>query len=235
MTAIEAIKARKSVRAYLDKDVSKDVLEKILEVAKLSPSSTNTQPWELHVVKGEAKKSLQNRMLEAFKSGAKSHMDYKYYPDKFIQPIRDRQVALGKKMYGLLGIDKENKEKSIKQWGENYTSFNAPVSIYFFIDKSLEKGSYLDSGILIQTIALTAVEMGLSTCIQGALAQYPDIVRQELNISDDKILLCGMALGYEDKNALINTFKSDRMEVEEFTKFYSWSKIPNIATFEIKI
>lgn len=221
MTVTQAIKTRKSIRGFLDKDVDFELIQEMLEIARFSPSSTNTQPWEVCVVSGATKKSLDTKMLSAFQSGQKGQMDYKYYPDTFSKSMRSKQVELGKKMYGLLGITKDDKEASIKQWGRNYTSFDAPVTIYFFMDKNLERGSFMDCGMFIQTLALMATQKGLSTCLQASLGQYSDIVRQELNISDDKILLCGMALGYEDETALINTFKSDRMEVEEFTKFYS--------------
>lgn len=220
MSITKIIKQRKSVRAFLDKEIPCNLLHEILEIARFSPSSTNTQPWEVCVVSKEKKKALDKKMLNAFKRGDKGEMDYKYYPDKFIKPMRDKQVALGKKMYGLLGIEKGDKEASMKQWGRNYTSFESPSTIYFFMDKSLEKGSYLDCGMFIQTLALVAMQKGLSTCIQASLAQFPNIVRDELNISKDKFLICGMAIGYEDSKALINTLKTDRMEVEEFAKFY---------------
>lgn len=221
MTVLEAIKTRKSVRAFLDKEVPQTLIEEILQIARFAPSSTNTQPWEICVVRAERKKLLENKMLKAFKSGDKGGMDYKYSPDLLPKPMREKQVSLGKKMYGLLGITKDDKEKSIKQWSRNYISFDAPVVIYLFMDKTLEKGSFFDCGMFMQTLALVASEKGLSTCMQASLAQYPNIVRDELKIDDSKILLCGISLGYEDKQALINSFKSDRMEVEEFTTFYS--------------
>lgn len=217
----DIIKARKSVRAFLNKEVPMEQIREILNIARHSPSSTNTQPWEVCVVTGERNKSLGSKIQQAFINGERAQMDYQYYPDKFTQPIRDRQRELGRKLYGTLNIAKDCHTQSLKQMGLNYSSFGAPVTFYFFIDRSLKRGSYLDCGIFMQTIALTATQMGLATCMLASLAQYPHIVRTELNMSDDKMLICGLALGYEDKNALINTFRSDRLDVDHFTKFYN--------------
>lgn len=220
MKVRKAIKKRKSVRAFEDKEVKKELIEEILDIAKWSPSSTNNQPWEICVVSGEKKKALDKKMLEAFDSGVKGKMDYEYNPVELKQVYKNRQIELGKSLFELLDIKRDDKEARVKQWKKNYTSFGAPVSIYFFIDKSLEKSSFIDIGIFLQSIALLAIDYGLATCMQGALGEYSNIVRSQLNISDDKILICGMALGYEDKNALVNTFKSQRENVEDFAKFY---------------
>lgn len=216
----DIIKTRKSVRAFLNKEVSIEQIREILEVARYSPSSTNTQPWEVCVVTGERNKALGQKIRHAFISGEKAQMDYQYYPNEFIQPIHDRKRALGRKMYGVLHVEKGHHDNNLQQLGQNYISFGAPVTFYFFLDNSLKKGSFLDCGILMQTIALTATQMGLASCMLASLAQYPHIVREELNISDNKMLICGLALGYEDNNALINSFRSDKLEVDDFAKFY---------------
>lgn len=221
MKVSKAIKKRKSVRAFEDREVELELLKEILELASWSPSSTNNQPWEICVVSGDKKKSLDSRILEAFDSGIKGKMDYRYNPDKLKDEYRNRQVELGKALFELLNIKREDKEARLKQWRRNFIAFDAPVSIFFFIDKSLAMSSFIDSGILMQSIALLATEHGLATCMQGSLGEYPDIVRKELHVSDDKILLCGMALGYEDKNAIVNTFQSKREKLEDFAKFYS--------------
>lgn len=223
MNIKEVIEKRKSVRAFLDKDVDIKLVEEILEYARFSPSSTNTQPCEVCVVSGDKKKELDEKVLKAFDSGIAPKMDYPYYPqpDKFVSFIKNRRIKLGKKFYTFLGIQRDDKDARQKQWRQNYTSFGAPISFYFYMDKNLEKGSFIDVGIFIQSIALLATELGLSTCIQGALGEYPSIIRKELDIGDDKIILCGMALGYEDKSAKVNTFHTQKIKTSEFVKYIS--------------
>jgi len=94
------------------------------------------------------------------------------------------------------------------------------VVLYFLMESHLSAGSYIDLGIFIQSVMLVAVEEGLATCPQQALAEYPEIVRQELDLSDDCVLVCGMALGYEDACAPVNQYRTPRAELEEFVTFY---------------
>jgi nitroreductase len=147
-------------------------------------------------------------------------MDYQYYPLEWVEPFKSRRKEMGLLLYSTLDIKKEDKQRQIEQWKANYKAFGAPTVIYFFMDSSLEKGSYIDYGIFLQSIMLVATELGLATCPMASLAEFPTIVKNELNISKDKILVCGMAIGYEDETAIINSFKTQRIKLEEFTKFY---------------
>jgi nitroreductase len=65
------------------------------------------------------------------------------------------------------------------------------------------------------------VEEGLATCPQASLGEYPELVKRELDYPPDSILIGGMALGYEDPDALINSYRTPREEVETFTRFFS--------------
>lgn len=220
MNVSEALKRRKSVRAFLDKTVEKEKIETILNVAKYAPSGVNMQPWNVCVVSGKTKFEIETKIIEAFENGEKANMDYSYYPLQWNEPYKSRRKETGLLMYRTLEITKDDKEKQREQWKANYRAFDAPVVVYFFIDSSLEKGSYLDYGIFLQSVMLAATELGLGSCTQAALAEYPDIVREKLHIAEDKILLCAMAMGYEDTNAVINGYRTDRISLEEFAKFY---------------
>ncbi|KFL33158.1 MULTISPECIES: nitroreductase [unclassified Sulfurospirillum] len=220
MTVSEALKARKSTRAFLPKEVSPTLIKAILEDAKHAPSGVNMQPWHVHVVSGEKKRTLETKVIEAFERGDKEVMDYAYYPSSWEEPYKSRRKETGLLMYATLGIAKEDKPRQIEQWKLNYRAFDAPVVLYFFIDKSLEKGSYLDYGMFLQSVMLSATEKGLATCPQAALAEFPSIVKRELGITENLLLLCGMALGYEDKEALINRYRTPRMSLEAFVTFH---------------
>lgn len=220
MNISQALLKRKSVRAYLKKDIEKQKIEYILNHAKHAPSGVNTQPWQVCIVSGNTKKTLDDKMVSTFLDGTKENMDYQYYPLDWYEPYTSRKKETGLLMYKTLEITREDKDKKLKQWTKNYSAFGAPVVLYFFIDKNMQKGSYLDYGMFLQSIALCSIEQGLSTCIQASLAQYPDIVKEHLNISKDKVLLCGIALGYEDEDAIVNSYRTPRVKLEEFAKFY---------------
>lgn len=220
MNTLEALLERKSVRAFTDRPVDTETITTILEHARHAPSGVNTQPWHVCVVRGEKKRQLETQMIEAFENGEPSRMDYHYYPLAWDEPYKSRRKATGLAMYGALGIAKSDKARRDEQWKANYSAFGAPVALYFFIDTSLEKGSYLDYGMFLQSVMLAATALGLGTCAQGALAEYPDIVREVLGVGDEKILLCGMALGYEDTDAPVNGYRTERIDPETFVTYF---------------
>ena len=215
-----ALQQRKSTRAFLDKPVSMELVNTILEQAKTAPSGVNTQPWQVAVVTGESKKNLNEKMESTFRAGNKGTMDYAYYPSEWQEPYKARRKACGLLMYSTLDIKREDKEKQLNQWAANYRAFDAPVMLLFFIDKILEKGSYVDYGMFLQSVMLSAVEHGLATCPQAALGEYPDIARQELGYDDDKVLICGIALGYEDTSAIVNSYRTEREPLDHFVRYF---------------
>ncbi len=220
MNVVDALQERKSVRGFLDKAVEEEKIKAILGAASHAPSGTNAQPWRVAVVRGEAKKRLETRIETEFRQGNKGKADFQYYPEEWIEPFKSRRRACGLQMYSTLDIKREDKERQLDQWAANYRSFDAPVMLLFFMDRIMKTGSFLDYGLFLQSIMLVAVEQGLATCPQAALADYADIIREELGYSEDYIVICGMALGYEDKDALVNSYRTSRESVESFTRFF---------------
>ena len=220
MNVIKALEQRKSTRAFLSKDVEQEKINTILNAARHAPSGTNTQPWQVAVVTGEAKTKLQTKLEEAFRAGDKGHADYTYYPDEWQQPYASRRKECGLLMYKTLGISREDKERQINQWAANYRAFDAPVLLLFFMDKVMQTGSYIDYGMFLQSVMLAAVDQGLASCPQASIADYPEIIKAELAYPEETVLLCGMALGYEDKDALVNSYRTPREDVDSFTRYF---------------
>lgn len=220
MNVIEAIQQRKSVRAFLNKEVKKSTINTILTAASHAPSGANIQPWQVAVVTGETKLKLQAQIESCFREGDKGKADYHYYPEKWIEPYKSRRVACGLQMYSTLKIERKEKQRQLDLWAANYRAFDAPVMLLFFMDASMQTGSFMDYGMFLQSIMLTAVEQGLATCPQASLADYPEIIKTTLDYPQDTILLCGMSLGYEDKKALVNTYRTPREDVSAFTRHF---------------
>ena len=220
MDVVEALKRRKSTRAFLQRSVDKAVIEQILAAARHAPSGANTQPWQVAVVSGECKRQLQQRIEQAFRDGAAPGMDYQYYPTEWSEPYRSRRRECGLQLYNALGIERQDKERQREQWAANYRAFDAPVALFFFMEAGLQTGSFLDYGMFLQSLMLAAVEQGLATCPQAALAEYPAIVKQALGYPDNSTLICGMALGYEDPDATVNQYRTGRQEVAAFTRWF---------------
>lgn len=220
MNVKDALIQRKSVRAFLKKAVEIEKINAILDAARHAPSGVNTQPWKVAVVMGETKQNLQTKIEGLFRGGDKGKADYSYYPAQWVEPYKARRIQCGLQMYTTLEIKREDKEKQLNQWARNYRSFDAPVMLLFFMDNHLETGSYMDYGMFLQSIMLAAVEQGLATCPQASLADYPEIIKSTLDYPQDDILLCGMALGYDDVQAPVNSYRTPREAVESFTRYF---------------
>jgi len=219
MNVSEALKKRKSVRAYTEQTVDQALLEQILSSAGHAPSGVNTQPWKVAVLTGEKKQLLEEKLLQAFADRQEKKMDYQYYPLEWQEPYKARRKDCGLKMYSALEITREDKKRQLEQWAANYRAFDAPVMLLFYMDAELQTGSYLDYGMFLQSIMLVATEHGLGTCPQASLAEYPAIVKDFLDLPADCQLICGMALGYEDVDAAVNSYRIERADISEFVTF----------------
>lgn len=220
MDIIEAIKNRKSTRAFLDKPVSRQTIETILETARWAPSGVNTQPWHVAVVSGKHKRQLGDAIIEARVSGQTENPDYRYYPEQWQEPYTSRRKSCGMALYGALGISRRDIDKRKQAWYNNYRFFGAPVGLLFFVDKQLGQGSWIDMGMFIQNVMLAAEAHGLATCAQASLAEYPDIVRSMLDLPESYAVVCGMSVGYEDPEAAVNHYRTEREPLESFTRWY---------------
>jgi len=220
MNVIEALEQRKSTRAFVDKDVEPDKIAQILDAARHAPSGVNTQPWQVAVVTGKAKIKLQKMLEDRLRAGNKAQADYLYYPTEWKEPYKSRRKECGLLMYKTLQISREDKQRQTDQWAANFRAFDAPVMLLFFMQSEMQAGSYLDYGMFLQSIMLAAVEQGLATCPQASLADYPEIIKAELGYPVDTVLLCGMALGYEDKQEKINSYRTSRVDVDSFTQYF---------------
>lgn len=216
----EALTSRRSVRAFLPTPVEDATIRDILAVAARAPSGTNMQPWKAYVVQGEKKQALSDAILNSGMRPEKIAWDeYKYYPDQFFEPYLTRRRAVGFALYSLLGIGRRDVEKMRAQHDRNFTFFDAPVGMIFTIDRRLNMGSWVDHGMFLQSIMVAARGRGLHTCPQAAFAPYHRQIRPLLSIPDEEIIVCGMALGYEDETKPENQLRSERAPLEEFVTF----------------
>jgi nitroreductase len=220
----QVIRERRSVRAFLQTPVPKETIREILDVAARAPSGTNTQPWQVIVVSGTRKEALSRELVETALDPARDaehEQEYTYYPDKWVPPYINRRRKVGYDLYGLLGIAKGEKEKMARQFARNYEFFGAPVGLFFTIDRVMGQGSWLDYGMFLQNVMIAAKARGLDTCPQAAFCKYHRIVARHLEIPSERMLVCGMALGYEDETAVENSLQTERESAATFTSFLS--------------
>ena len=218
-TVEQAITSRRSMRRFLSDPVPKDMVEKLLSIASRAPSGTNIQPWKVYAVAGETLSALSAAILEAYDGDDSYEREYNYYPLEFSDVQLARRRKVGWDLYGLLGIEKGNKDKMHAQHGRNFIFFDAPVGLMFTIERDLQTGSWLDYGMFLQNIMIASRGMGLHTCPQAAFANYHAIIREQLEISEDEVVVCGISLGYADPDAVENTLVTEREPVDGFTTF----------------
>ena len=198
------------------------MVKEILEVASRAPSGTNTQPWRVYVLTGKAKTRLSDEIVDVFlnpEKAAQHHEEYDYYPKEWIEPFIGRRRKVGFDLYGLLGLAKDDKAGMQQQHARNFRFFDAPVGLIFTIDRVMGRGSMLDYGMFMENIMISAVGHGLATCPQAAFNQFHKIIARHLALPENEAVVCGMALGYEDKRAIVNTLKTTRVPVDEFVRF----------------
>jgi nitroreductase len=217
-----AITSRHSMRAYLPTPVPRATIEDILHVASRAPSGTNTQPWKVYVLTGEPLRELSRKLLAVHDDPAQAavhHQEYAYYPTQWQSPYVDRRRKVGWDLYSLLGIGRDGKERMHVQHGRNYLFFDAPVGLMFTIDRVMERGSWLDYGMFLQSIMVAARARGLDTCPQAAFIRFHQIIMPSIGAAPGEMLVCGMSLGHADPAAIENTLVTEREPVSTFTTF----------------
>ncbi len=219
MSAIDAVCGRRSVRRFVATPVPADTLTTILNQAARAPSGTNTQPWKVHVVAGAARDRLSEAVLKAAEAGEPSE-EYAYTPSPLREPYLSRRRQIGYALYRLYGIDKTDYPARREAALRNYRFFGAPAGLVFTLDRDLLHGSWLDCGMFMQNVMVLARAHGLETCPQQAWCEYGKVVRAQLNIPDEQIILSGMAVGYPDPDAPENTLVSPRVQADEFATYH---------------
>jgi nitroreductase len=222
-----AIQSRFSARAFRSDPVPRSVLEHILAVASRAPSGSNAQPWKVYVVQGARRDELVRRTCEAHDALAADPSlapgfrgdQYQYYPRHWVSPYLERRRENGWGLYGLLGIGKGDKDKMHAQHQRNFRLFDAPVALMITIDRVMDAGSLVDTGMFLQNVMIAARAQGLHTCPQAAWNDFAALVLSTLGASDNEMLVCGMALGFADETARVNTFHTPREPVAAFTRW----------------
>ena len=214
MVLIRAMVERRSVRAFLDRPVEKEKLERLLQLATRAPSAINLQPWEITVVFGEEKKRLSRVLVKRMREkniscapGARNRL-----PEVFLERQR-----------GLLDVilpnlpDEASFEDFINEGSCNF--YGAPSAVIIVIDEVFSSVRLTDIGILLGYLLLAAHAMGLGTCPIGLITAFDDDIRELLNIPDQKQVVIGVGMGYADPEDPVNRARSNRVPLGDVVKW----------------
>ncbi len=218
MSVIDALSNRYSCRRFKQDAVPIDLIHKILTAAQKTPSWCNTQPWDVHVVSGEALQTLSGKLEKQAASGATPNPDFSF-PERYEGDYRDRRKVCGLQLYKSVGIEKGDAERTRDQALENFRFFAAPHVMFLTVPSELGVYGAVDCGLYVSSFMLVANELGVATIAQAALASYPDVVREALNIGRERHLVCGISFGFEDTTHPINGYRTERESIASVVKF----------------
>ena len=220
MDVSEAVATRRSVRQFTDRPVEISVLERVLEKARNAPSGGNVQPWNAIVLTGEPLARLTGAILaKAASEPMGSGFEYDIYPTGLDGRYEAQRRAVGHAMFEAVGLGREDKAGRIAQMAQNWTGFGAPVQLFTYTRKYMGRPQWSDMGMWLQTVMLLLREGGLDSCAQEIWARYGEFMKGQLGIDDEHIFFCGMAIGYRDPAAPINTFPVPRVPLGETVAF----------------
>ena len=221
MNVTDAVAARRSVRGFLDVPVDVEILTSIVSKAARAATGGNLQPWHVDLVTGESLAALKARMMAKLLSGETEEHAYDIYPPKLTAPYRDRRFAVGEAMYAQIGIPREDKAARRMWFARNFQFFGAPAALFCTVDRQMGPPQWADLGMYLQNVMLLAVEAGLATCAQECWAVYPETITGFLSTPPERMLFCGMSIGFEDESEPANRLRSARAPEEEWLTVHS--------------
>lgn len=218
MKVSEALESRRSVRAFTDQPVDGAVIRRVLASAARAATGGNLQPWHVDVVGGSDLVALKTLMRERLSKGAETP-EYAIYPAKLDEPYRSRRFAVGEAMYAAIGIDRDDKAERLQWFMRNFQFFDAPLALFTTVHRNMGPPQWSDLGMFLQSVMLMLREEGLDSCAQECWAIYPETIRNYLGTPENRMLFCGMAIGFKDHDAPVNTLRTSRAGLDEFAQF----------------
>jgi len=206
-------------RAYLDKPVPREILERVLTVAAHAPSTRNAQPWRVAVVTGATRDELARRLCAEFDRGVPAHPDYLGHPEVVDEVARERARAAGAGLFGAMGITRDDAPARRAHLRGNLDFHGAPTTLILHLPCNATPGTFLELGFFLQNTMLGLVAEGLGSCPQGSVAGYPDVLRDVLGLGD-RLVVCGLAVGYPDPHREVNEFAPERAGLAEYVRWH---------------
>jgi nitroreductase len=221
MRVSEAVERRTSIRAFLPDPVPGTLVRGLLEAAARSPSGGNLQPWRVFALTGTP---LENLKAQTAANPDGESREYEVYPANLWDPLRTRRFQAGEDLYAVIGIPRENRDARLRQLARNGQFFDAPVGLFFCMDRRVGPPQWSDVGMYMQTLMLLATEHGLDTCAQEYWSRYPRTVARLLDLPGELILFSGMALGYRDPANPINGLRTRRDPLESWAQLHGFDE-----------
>ena len=213
MDVSKTLRERRSVRAFTAQLPTAQLVQRLMQDAALSASGGNLQPWQVVALAGEP---LQALLEDVSNTSVPEDPAYQSYPPNLWEPYRTRRFANGEDLYRSIGVPREDKQGRLRQREKNGQFFGAPVGVLVFVDRRMGLAQWVDLGLYLQAFMLRATEEGLATCAQGFWRRYDVVVQKHADVPQGYMVAYGIALGYEDKTAPINTLRATRADFAQW-------------------
>ncbi|ASK35101.1 nitroreductase [Alloalcanivorax mobilis] len=215
----DAMRQRRSVRGFQDRQVPEDVLEQVFSLAQLAPSNCNIQPWKVFVASGEARDELRRRMVEKVAAGIPIEPDFEPNAGTFNGVYRQRQIDCAVELYNNMGIARDDKPARQRAQLRNFELFDAPHVVFIGMERSFGTTVAMDVGMYIQSLMLAMTAHGIGCCAQGSMRYYPNDVRDVFGEPDSTVIMVGISFGYEDETVAANRTRVGRIPLADSVTF----------------
>jgi nitroreductase len=219
LNTADTILQRRSVRGFLPDPVPEAMLREVFELAQRAPSNCNTQPWLVEVVSGAKLAQLKQRLLAAAMNPAEYRPDFPY-EGRYEGAYKTRQFDAAARLYGAMGIAREDKAGRAASFMRNFAAFDAPHVAFIYLPEGFGLREAADCGMYAQTLMLALTAHGLASCPQTALSFQPHILRELLDVPAGRQLLLGISFGYEDAAVAANQCRVGRAALEDSVRFH---------------
>jgi len=209
---------RHSCRAFLPRQVERPIIESVLRTAQRAASWCNSQAWQVSVTSGEATERLRAKLLAAERAGDGGGTDFPF-PQEYRGVYLDRRRECGFQLYSAVGVERGDREGYARQTLENFRLFGAPHVAILTSDAGLGVYGAVDVGGYVQVVLLAMQAHGLAAIPQAALAHQSALVKQELGIPKERLMVCGISFGYEDTAHPANSYRTSRATLEQAVRF----------------
>ncbi|MBD3662635.1 nitroreductase [Sulfitobacter sp. TSTF-M16] len=218
-TLKDTLAARYSCRAFKPDPVPDAIITKIVDAARHVPSWCNAQPWQVEITRGAATDTFRTALTDAAMSGKPPAPDLPW-PKGYSGEYAERRRTCGFQLYDAAGIEKSDRAARAAQMLRNYALFDAPHVAILHAPDELGPYGAMDTGGFVTAFTLAATALGVATIPQAAIAAYAPLVRDHLDITDDRIVLCAISFGYADEDAPVNQFRTERAASDDIIRWH---------------
>jgi len=206
MDVIQVIKERRSINFFDEgREISDDKILELLDLANLSPSSFNLQPWKVIVVKNsERKKVLRQCALNQPKVEEASVVLIMVADPKAVEENRERVLD----SWQELGYMKPEMREMYGELMKNLYGTEDSLRRKLFATKN--------TALYAMNVMIIAKGLGIDTHPMDGFDE--DCIKREFNIPDDKIIPMLITVGYLRPGITLLP-RAFRRSIKEFVKF----------------